>query len=242
MALNERLTSTTSKRTLSMRKFSAIPNVTGREMQPRGVTDTGPTPENGRDGWSLPISIYSFLKAARLMRLKDVPPSIKTWYSLTLEMVGETSSGSWPALAMLSRQSEESNPIRVSTHLRCGAAFGVGAAAATSRRSLDDTPRGDGPGTSKHDVERLAALVVTGLRVGVAIDGLQCPLGILKLHICVFLLLGVQLLLALLLAGRRTILALLLHHFVELFRELLDLPALRCVCRLSARHGPHPPL
>jgi hypothetical protein len=69
-------------------------------------------------------------------------------------------------------------------------------------------------------------LVVTGLRVGVAIDGLQCPLGILKLHLCVFLLLGVHLLLALPLAGRRAILALLLHLFTELFCELLDLPAL----------------
>jgi hypothetical protein len=77
-----------------VRKFSAILNVTGREMQPRGVTDTGPTPENGRDGWSFSIGIYSFLKAVRLMRLRATPPSIKAWYSLTLEMVGETSSGS----------------------------------------------------------------------------------------------------------------------------------------------------
>jgi hypothetical protein len=45
-------------------------------------------------------------------------------------------------------------------------------------------------------------LVVTGLRVGVAIDGLQCPLGVLKLHLCVFLLLGVHLLLALSVPGR----------------------------------------
>jgi hypothetical protein len=75
-------------------------------------------------------------------------------------------------------------------------------------------------------VEHLAVLVVTGLRVGVAIDGLQCPLGILKLHLCIFLLLGVELLLALPLAGWCAILAL-LHLFVELFHELLDLPALR---------------
>jgi hypothetical protein len=70
-------------------------------------------------------------------------------------------------------------------------------------------------------------LIVTGLRVGVAIDSLQCPLGILKLHLCVFLLLGVHLLLALPLVGRRTILVLLLDLFVELFHELLDLLALR---------------
>jgi hypothetical protein len=65
-------------------------------------------------------------------------------------------------------------------------------------------------------------LIVIGLRVGVAID------GILKLHFCVFLLLGVHLLLALPLVGRPANLALLLHLFAELFRELLDLPALRC--------------
>jgi hypothetical protein len=76
-------------------------------------------------------------------------------------------------------------------------------------------------------VERLAALVVAGLRVRVAIDGLQCPLGILKLHLYVFLLLGVYLLLALPLTERRAILVLLLHLFTELFHELLDLPALR---------------
>jgi hypothetical protein len=92
-------------------------------------------------------------------------------------------------------------------------------------QGLDDTSGRDGPGASEHDVERLAALVVTGLRVGVAIDGLQCPLGILKLHLYVFLLLGVDLLFALPLAGRHAILVL-LHLFAELFRELLDLPAL----------------
>jgi hypothetical protein len=70
------------------------------------------------------------------------------------------------------------------------------------------------------------ALVVAGLRVGVAINDLQFPLGILKLHLCVFLLLRVHLLLALPLEGRRAIVALLLHLFVELFRELLDLSAL----------------
>jgi hypothetical protein len=82
-------------------------------------------------------------------------------------------------------------------------------------------------------VERLAALVVAGLRVGVAIDGFQCPLGILKLHLYIFLLLGVHLLLALPLVGRCVILVLLLHLFVKLFRELLDLPALQ----RSMAHG-----
>jgi hypothetical protein len=102
-------------------------------MQPHDITDTRPTPENARDGWSFPIGICSFLKAARLMRLRATSPLIRTWYSLTLTMVGETSSRSCPMPAMLLGQSEASNPIGVSTHLRCGAAFGVGATAAISR-------------------------------------------------------------------------------------------------------------
>jgi hypothetical protein len=76
-------------------------------------------------------------------------------------------------------------------------------------------------------MEHLAALVVTGLRVGVAIDELQCPPGILELHLYVFLLLWVHFLFAFPLAGRHTILALVLHLFTELFHELLDLSALR---------------
>jgi hypothetical protein len=87
--------------TFSVQKLSAIPNVTGREMQLHVITDTEPTLENGHDGWSFPISICSFLKAARLKRLRATPPSIKTCYSLMLEMVGETSSRSCPSLAML---------------------------------------------------------------------------------------------------------------------------------------------
>jgi hypothetical protein len=75
-------------------------------------------------------------------------------------------------------------------------------------------------------MERLTMLIVTGLRVRVAIDSLQCPPGILEFHLYVFVLLRVHFLFVLPLAGRRTILALLLHLFTELFYELLDLPAL----------------
>jgi hypothetical protein len=71
-------------------------------------------------------------------------------------------------------------------------------------------------------------LVVTGIRVGVAIDGLQCPPDILELHLYVFLFLWVRFLFALPLAGRRTVLALLLHIVVKLFCKLLDFPAFRC--------------
>jgi hypothetical protein len=60
-----------------VRKFSGIPNVTAREIHPHSITDTRPTLENGSEGWSFSVSIYSFLKAARLMRLGVTPPSIK---------------------------------------------------------------------------------------------------------------------------------------------------------------------
>jgi hypothetical protein len=136
MTLNERLTSMTSKRILSVRQFSSVPNMTGREIQSCGITDTRPTLENGRDDWSFPIEIYSFLKAARLMRLSTTPPSIKTCYNLMLAMVGETSSGSCPAPAMLLEQLKASNPINVSIHLWCGAFLGVGATTAISRRKV----------------------------------------------------------------------------------------------------------
>jgi hypothetical protein len=94
----------------------------------------GPTLENGHDGWSFDIDICSFLKAAKLIKFRAAPPSIRTWYRWTLTMVGETSSGSCPTPAMLLRQSEASKLIDVYIHLWCGAALGVGTAATTSRR------------------------------------------------------------------------------------------------------------
>jgi hypothetical protein len=123
-----------SNRTLSVRKFSNVQNVTGSEIYPRRMTGTGPTPENGRNGWSFDIGIYSFLKAAKLIRFSTAPPLIRMWYSLTLMMVGETSRGSCLAPAMLLGQSEASKLIDVSIHLWCWAALGAGAAVATSLR------------------------------------------------------------------------------------------------------------
>jgi hypothetical protein len=65
------------------------------------MMELGPKPENGCEGESLDMGICSFWKAARLMRLRAAPPSVRMWYSLTLVMVRETTSGSYPALAML---------------------------------------------------------------------------------------------------------------------------------------------
>jgi hypothetical protein len=105
-------------------------------MLPRGMIESGPTPENGREGVSLDMGICSFWKALRMMRLRAALPSIRTWYNLTLVMVGETTSGSCPAPAMFLGQSEASNPIYVSIHMWWGAALDAGAAVATARRSV----------------------------------------------------------------------------------------------------------
>jgi hypothetical protein len=48
--LKGRLTSVMSNRTLFVQKFLGTPNVTGREIQLCGMTGTGPTLKNGRDG------------------------------------------------------------------------------------------------------------------------------------------------------------------------------------------------
>jgi hypothetical protein len=74
-------------------------------------------------------------------------------------------------------------------------------------QGFDDAPGCVVPRTFEHDMECLAALIVIGLRVKVDIDGLQCPPGILKLHLYIFLLLRDLFLFTLTLAGRRTVLA-----------------------------------
>jgi hypothetical protein len=43
---------------------------------------------------------------------------------------------------------------------------------------LDDAPGRAVLGAAVDDMELLAALVVTGLRIGEAVDDLDCPLGV----------------------------------------------------------------
>jgi hypothetical protein len=140
MVLKGRLTYTTSKRKLSV-QFSGVPNLTGREMLPCDITDTGPTPENGHDGASFDIEICSFLKAMRLMRLRAAPPSTRTWYNRMLAIVRETSNGSCPAPALFLGQSEASKLIDVSIHLWCGTTSGLCVAAATTWHRVFTTHR-----------------------------------------------------------------------------------------------------
>jgi hypothetical protein len=75
-------------------------------------------------------------------------------------------------------------------------------------------------------VECLAMLFGVRVRVRVVLYSLQCPLGVLELHLLILVLLRIDLLFALPLAGRRDILAQLSMLLMELFHELLDFPAL----------------
>jgi hypothetical protein len=54
------------------------------------------------------------------MRLRVVPPSIRTWYSLMLAMVGEMTSRSYPAPNMFLGQFEALNMINICIHLWWG--------------------------------------------------------------------------------------------------------------------------
>jgi hypothetical protein len=85
-------------------------------------------------------------------------------------------------------------------------------------------------------VERFVALIVAGLIVRVAKDGLHLPLGVLEFYLFVFLFLRIHLLFALPLVGRHAFLAWLLLFFMELFHELLDHPALTCTMAHGVMH------
>jgi hypothetical protein len=136
--------------------------------------------ENGCEGAILDIGIYNFSKAARLMRLRDAPPSTIMWYNLTLAMAGETSSWSCLAPAMFLGQSEVLKLIDVSIHLWWGAV--VRRRCSRPHRPaqcLDDSPGHDVLGAPVHHMERLAMLVSAG--VGVVVGHLCLTLGILVL-------------------------------------------------------------
>jgi hypothetical protein len=95
-----------------------------------------------------------------------------------------------------------------------------------STQNLDDATRGDVSRTSEHDVERLAALIVAGLRVRMVIYGLEVPFGLLEPQSILLVLLGVFLLFALLMVGRRAVVVLLLQLLTVLCHVFLDFTAL----------------
>jgi hypothetical protein len=136
MALKGTLTSAMLKTMLSVRSFSSVPSIIGWEMLPRGMMEPRPTPKNGCEGSSLDMGIYNFWKAARLIRLRAAPPSIRMWYNLMLAMVREMTSGSYPAPTIFLGQSEASKQIDISIHLWCGAALGAGAVVVIARHRV----------------------------------------------------------------------------------------------------------
>jgi hypothetical protein len=76
-------------------------------------------------------------------------------------------------------------------------------------------------------VELLATLVVAGFGVGVAVDDVDRPLGVLQLHLLLLIAFTGNLLLVFPLAGRHVVTAwLLLLLLTKLFRELLDVRTL----------------
>jgi hypothetical protein len=90
-----------------------------------------------------------------------------------LAMVGETSSGSYPAPVMFLGQSEVSKLIDISIQLWWGITLGTGAATSTARcRVLTKHRDMMSQEPSVHDVEHLAMLVDVGVRVRVVIDHL----------------------------------------------------------------------
>jgi hypothetical protein len=101
-----------------------------------------------------------------------------------------------------------------------------GAPLVARAQRLDDAPGRDVLGTTIDDVELLAALIVAGLGVRVAVDDLDRPLGVLELHLLLVVALMGNMLLAFPLVGRRAVVVLLLLLLMELLYKLLDLSAL----------------
>jgi hypothetical protein len=58
-------------------------------------------------------------------------------------------------------------------------------------QGFDEAPRSDVPRAPEHDVEHLAMLVVTGLRVIMVVNGLQVPFGFLGPQFIILILLRV---------------------------------------------------
>jgi hypothetical protein len=74
-------------------------------------------------------------------------------------------------------------------------------------------------------MEHLAMLIGAGVGAGVVIEGFQCPLGILVIHLVILVMLWIHLLFALPLMRRHIVLVwLLLLLLTDLLHKLLDLP------------------
>jgi hypothetical protein len=94
-----------------------------------------------------------------------------------------------------------------------------------SAQGLDDVSGRNVLGNPIHDMEHLAMLIGAGVGAGVVIEGFQCPLGILVIHLVILVMLWIHLLFALPLMRRHIVLVwLLLLLLMDLLHKLLDLP------------------
>jgi hypothetical protein len=98
-----------------------------------------------------------------------------------------------------------------------------------SAQVLDDATGGDVPRAFEHNVERLMMLIVSGLRVRMAVYGIEVTFDFLEPYSVLLVLFRVYLLFTLPLAGRCAVAMPLLQLLVVLFCERLDFPALWCM-------------
>src|SRR4051812_34261183 len=96
-----------SKSTISVRKFSYVPKVTGSRIYPKESDDPPPTPEKDRLGCSRSRGMQRRLKASTESTLRPAPPSTRVLVTATWQMVGVHNRGSAPEPAELAGWSSE---------------------------------------------------------------------------------------------------------------------------------------
>src|SRR4051812_49784145 len=123
----------TSKVTLSVLKFSLLPNVTGSVIFPFGLLLPGFIPWNVLVSSSSLSGTWSLRRTAEDIRFKPAPPSTSILVTLRLHTIGETNIGKHPTAVVRSGWSSMSKMIGVLDHLRGLRDSTGGSAALTSR-------------------------------------------------------------------------------------------------------------
>src|SRR4051812_7116913 len=96
-----------SKSTISVRKFSYVPKVTGSRICPKESDDPPPTPEKDRLGCSHSRGMRRRLKVSTESMLRPAPPSTRVLVTATWQMVGVHNRGSAPEPTKLAGWSSE---------------------------------------------------------------------------------------------------------------------------------------
>src|SRR3954466_2406527 len=122
-----------SKVTLSVLKFSSLPNVTGSVIFPFGLLLPGLIPWNVPASSSSLSGTWSLQRTAEEIRFKPAPPSTSILVTLRLQTVGETNIGKHPNAVVRSGWSPIPKIIGVMDHFRGLRDSTGGSAALTSR-------------------------------------------------------------------------------------------------------------